>query len=159
MNARKLFTVTTLIAAFVTSFPSTSQAEQTNPIQPTITYKTYSVPIGLPISSNDLQAISELNLTFKYSGAECKFKSQAGCTVIKSSNPMIPVGLVVKAIATRTNGSVASTAAFRAGCGWCSIAGDFLAITLFIYTAPASAPVALVVATYSIGIGIILGHA
>lgn len=159
MNARKLFTATSLLAVFATCFPAASHAEQTNPIQPTITYKTYSVPVGLPISSNDLMAISELNLTFKYAGAECKFKSAAGCTVTKSSNSMIPVGLVIKAIATRTNGSVASNAAFRAGCGWCSIAGDFLAITLFIYTAPASAPVAMVVATYSIGIGIILGHA
>jgi hypothetical protein len=159
MILKKSFIFIGIVSLVSVGVPVSSHADSPASILPVESHKSYVVPIGIPITSNDLEAISEMNLTFKYAGAECKFKSVAGCTVIKSTNPSIPVGLVVKAIATRTNGSMATNAAFRARCSWCSVAGDFIAITLFVVFAPASAPVAIVVATYSVGVGIILGHA
>ncbi len=139
--------------------PTASQAKPVTQILPSETYKAYKAPIGIPMTPQNLKAISDLNLTFKYAGAECSFNSIAGCTVFKSKNPAVPVGMVIRAIATHTSGSTTSPAAFNARCSWCSVAGDFIAITLFVAFAPASTPVAVVVATYSVGIGIILGHA
>ena len=145
------------IVSFIT--PTASHAKPATQILPSEVHKAYKAPIGAPMTPQNLKAISDLNLTFKYAGAECSFNSIAGCTVFKSTNPAIPVGMVVRAIATRTSGSMTSPAAFNSRCSWCSVAGDFIAITLFVAFAPASTPVAIAVATYSVGIGIILGNA
>lgn len=159
MSSKKIVIIIGILSLLSFGAPSTAHAKSATQIIPTETHKSYRVPIGTPMTPQNLRVISELNLTFKYAGAECSFNSVAGCTVFKSSNPAIPVGLVVQAIATRTSGSMAAPATFKARCSWCSMAGDFIAITLFVAFAPASTPVAIVVATYSVGVGIILGNA
>lgn len=159
MSGKKTVIIMGILSLLSLSAPTAAHAKSATQIIPSETYKSYKVPIGIPMTLQNLKAISELKLTFKYAGAECSFNSIAGCTVFKSSNPAIPVGLVVQAIATRTSGSMSSSATFKSRCSWCSVAGDFIAITLFVVFAPASTPVAIVVATYSVGIGIILGNA
>jgi hypothetical protein len=159
MSKRKFLTNATVLSLVMFLIPNTAQAADETVVQPSSTYKTFTVPVGLPLTANDLKKISDLNLTFKYAGVECQFKATDGCTVIKSSNAIIPVGLVIKAIATRSQSGSVSTAAYKMKCGWCAVAGDILAITLFVVAAPASTPTAIVVATYGIGVGIILGHA
>ena len=139
--------------------PYISLADSPKIITPMNTKSDYSIPIGPLLNQKEFKLLSARNIKFKFEGAECVFKGVAGCTVIKSSNPLLPIGFTINAISTRTSHATASTVAFGVRCSWCSIAGDLIAITLFVALAPASSPATIVIATYSVGLGIILGNA
>jgi hypothetical protein len=156
---KKTVILASILALIAFLFPNAAQASDENLLQPTSTYKSFTYPVGIPLTQADLKKIVDLNLTFKYSGVECKFKGLEGCTVTKSSNNWMPVGLVIKAVANKSSGDSVSSASYKMKCGWCAVAGDIFSISLFVITAPASTPTAIVVATYAIGVGIILGHA
>jgi hypothetical protein len=139
--------------------PNISFADSPKLIKPISIERLDSVPIGLPIKQTDIQLLSTQKIKFRFNGAECTFKNLTGCTITKSSNSLLPIGLTIKAIAARTPQIKVSSAFSAVKCNWCSIAGDFIAITLFVAFAPASSPAVIIVATYSVGIGIILGNA
>jgi hypothetical protein len=159
MNAPKLYPAISVCVILTLSLPTNALAQTSESIEPKQTYNSSSVPTGFPVSKKAVNQLKERGVTFNFNDAECRFKSTSGCVVIASENLAIPVGTVLRAVATQVSRPTISQATLRVSCSWCSTAGDFLAITLYVVFASSSAPVAIVIATYSVGIGIILGHA
>ena len=159
MNIKFKVSILALTMSLTASSLAMASASPHKTLEPTNTFRTNLRQAENHIEPRDLKEISDLDISFSFSGAECVIKSSLGCRVTKSSNPALPIGLIIKADIARVSGPSASFTSLKRGCGWCSVAGDFFAIALYIYYAPVTAPSALVVATYSVGVGIILGHA
>jgi hypothetical protein len=159
MKAVKIFSAFSVNLILVLALPTSALAQTSEIIEPKQTYNSSIAPTGFPVSKTVINQLKEGGVTFHFNDAECRLKSKSGCIVIASNNSALPVGTIIQAIATQVSRPIFSQATLSASCSWCSTAGDFLAITLYVAFASSSAPVAIVVATYSVGIGIILGHA
>lgn len=123
------------------------------------TYTSSKIPEGERLTALKVRKLSESGALFRFAGTECVIDSTKGCRVIRSNNSMFPRGYIFSAVTNQVSKSAIVSSEFSKSCSWCSFVGDTMAIVLFVYYAPVSAPAVILVATYSVGIGIILGNA
>jgi hypothetical protein len=138
---------------------SVSQAKPPLDVKFESSYRSTLVPEGNKLTNAGVKKLLEGGASFRFAGTECLIDSLKGCRVIKSNNSIFPVGFTFSAVTKQISTSKVAPSAFSRGCSWCSFLGDTMAIVLFVYFAPVSAPAVLLVATYSVGVGIILGNA
>jgi hypothetical protein len=138
---------------------SNSQAKPLLEVKLESSYRSKIVPEGQKLTNTNVKKLSEGEVSFRFAGTECVIDSLKGCRVIKSNNSIFPVGFTFSAVTKQISTSRVVPSTFSKGCSWCSFLGDTIAIVLFVYYAPVSAPAVVLVATYSVGVGIILGNA
>jgi hypothetical protein len=138
---------------------SVSQAKPPLDVKFESSYRSTLVPEGKKLTNAGVKKLLEGGASFRFAGTKCIIDSTEGCRVVKSYNSLFPVGFTFSALTKQISTLKVVPSTFSRGCSWCSFLGDTIAIVLFVYYAPISAPAVILVATYSLGVGIILGNA
>jgi hypothetical protein len=138
---------------------SASEAKPPIDVKLEKTYKSLKAPEGEQLTALSVRKLSDAGASFRFAGTECVIDSTRGCKVIESNNSRFPRGYVFPTVTKSVSKLSIEASAFSKSCSWCSFVGDTMAIVLFVYYAPISAPAVILVATYTVGLGIILGNA
>lgn len=131
---------------------------KSNTLLPVSSVKIRKFPKLAEFTQKQISMLSQQDIVLNFKGTECRFTFKKGCIVFKSNSTQFKMGAIIKTYQSTLSSETFEETSFHE-CGWCGFVGDILAIVVFVATAPASAPSALLLVTYSVGSGLILYHA